>query len=73
MNKIQRNIEVVQGEIEAYKVEVLTVIIPGIKQAKGIRETLHKCQAFIEEWFDKMPRLNSYLFWPLLGVFIWMV
>tara|TARA_R110002074_G_scaffold307570_2_gene478421 strand:- start:353 stop:646 length:294 start_codon:yes stop_codon:yes gene_type:complete len=78
-DKISKNLERLSQEITAYKTEIRDVIKPGIKGARQeaiedgenpLLHSLHKRSAYIEEWYDKMPRVNAYLFWTRL-VFIW--
>lgn len=57
---IVKNMHVVLDQIEEYILEIRIVVIPGIKRATTKRKP-HKTFAFVEEWFDKMPRVNAYL------------
>lgn len=68
---MEKNMERVNAELSAYKDEVVNVILPGIRMAPSVARskgrnvvlyTLHKTTAFIEEWYDKCPRVNAYLF-----------
>ena len=61
MSKIQTNMRVVAEQWEDYVEEVKYVIIPGIKNASW-KDKPHKMFAFIEEFFDKNPRIVSYVF-----------
>ncbi len=74
-------------EMNAYMDEIRDVIIPGIKNSRQDAERkgrnpflykLHKCSAFVEEWYDKCPRWNAYLWWlrwcvlhPIVIYWIW--
>lgn len=67
-----KNLEVVGKQWDAYKAEVSDVIIPGIAAAPWKRKP-HKTAAFIEEWFDKMPRLNYYLLVLWVPAQVWLI
>lgn len=55
-----RNLVVVASQWDDYIAEINTVIKPGIEEASGIGDKLHKVSAYGEEFFDKMPRLCWY-------------
>jgi hypothetical protein len=76
------NWKTLKEQMGDYFTEIREVIIPGIKSASEVAKekdcnvvlyTLHKTSAFVEEWYDKMPRLQSYTFWVRLpvSVFLW--
>ncbi len=67
-----KNLEVVREQWGDYVKEVKDVIIPGIREAQWKRKP-HKCQAFIEEWYDKQPRLQSYTWFIRIpvAIFLW--
>lgn len=72
LDGMAKNFEVVIEQWGDYKAEVRDVVIPGIVEAEWKRKP-HKCQAFIEEWYDKMPRLQSYTLlirFPV-AIFLW--
>lgn len=74
-NGWRKNLQVVQDQAGDYWRELDRVVWPGIVYAVKDREwgrVAHKLHAFVEEWFDKMPRLNSYLFYPLLALIWWL-
>ena len=71
--------ERLEEELAAYREEVEHVIKPGIKNAKSVAKQkgrnvtlykLHKRSAYVEEWYDKCPRWNAYLFWARL-ILMW--
>jgi len=55
------NLRIVREQWGDYVVEVRYVVVPGVLSAPWARKP-HKLWAFVEEWYDKQPRLNSYLF-----------
>jgi hypothetical protein len=59
-NGVLTNLRKVDAQVEDYSVEVKYVIVPGIKNAKGLSRKVHKISAFGEEFVDKMPRLIWY-------------
>lgn len=59
-NALLTNLRKVQQQLCDYEDEVKHVIIPGIKQARGLGRKIHKISAFGEEFVDKMPRLVWY-------------
>ena len=61
------NVRRVKKEWAAYMSEVEHIIIPDLKDAPLSRKP-HKFHAFTEEFFDKCPRIASYIIWPLLLV-----
>ncbi len=68
-SEIDRNWRVCKNEAWEYWTEIQYVIVPGIKSATWSRK-LHKFHALIEEFFDKCPRICSYLFWPIILITI---
>ena len=64
------NIRRVKKEWHDYKEEVRNIIVPDLRDA-SISRIPHKLHAFIEEFFDKAPRIASYLFWPVvIGLYL---
>ena len=59
-NALLTNLRKVQAQMVEYEEEIQYVILPGIKQARGLGRKLHKISAFGEEFVDKMPRLVWY-------------
>jgi len=59
-NALLTNFRVLRDQVEDYGEEVRYVIVPGIKQAKGLGRKVHKISAFGEEFVDRMPRLVWY-------------
>ena len=59
-NALLTNLRKVKGQMDDYGEEIKYVIVPGIKNAKGLGRKLHKISAFGEEFVDKMPRLAWY-------------
>ena len=59
-NALLTNLRKVQAQMEDYEEEIKYVILPGIKQARGLGRQLHKISAFGEEFVDRMPRLVWY-------------
>ena len=71
---LARNFETVRLQWQDYKEELAEVVFPDIVAAvKSLDapETIHKIHAIVEEAFDKMPRIFSYLFW--VGLIYWLV
>ena len=73
-----KNLQVIKEQWNDYMVEVEEVIKPGVEDAEGIGEKLHKLSAYGEEWFDKMPRINWY--WTVVkflviypGIIVWLI
>ena len=71
---MEKNIDVIKTQWDNYKSEVREVIIPGIKTAwkEDRLRVPHKAHAFVEEFFDKQPRVNSYLVYPLIAGIVWL-
>ena len=64
------NVRRVKKEWYDYTQEVKNIIVPDLKEAFW-RDKPHKMHAFIEEFFDKAPRISSYLFWPVvIGLYL---
>lgn len=61
-NGLLTNLRKVKGQMDDYGEEIKYVIVPGIKNAKGLGRKVHKISAFGEEFVDKMPRLVWYTF-----------
>lgn len=59
-NALLTNLRKMQAQMEDYEEEIKYVIVPGIKQARGLGRKLHKISAFGEEFVDRMPRLVWY-------------
>lgn len=71
LNGWRKNWQRIQQQYNAYKLELQNIVKPAFKDAWVVfkvnpsvgtfGEVLHKGHAFNEEYFDKMPRINSYL------------
>jgi len=59
-NGLRKNIEVCREQWGDYQVELKTIVYPGIRNARGLSETVHKASAIGEEFFDKCPRIAWY-------------
>jgi len=59
-NGLRKNIEVCREQWGDYQVELKTIVYPGIRNARGLPETVHKTSAIGEEFFDKCPRIAWY-------------
>jgi len=59
-NGLRKNIEVCREQWGDYQVELNTIVYPGIRNARGLSETVHKASAIGEEFFDKCPRIAWY-------------
>lgn len=69
-----RNWLTIKRQWNAYTSELKAVVFPELWEAvkdRDIPETVHKVHAIVEEAFDKMPRVWSYLFW--VGVIVWLL
>ena len=66
-SSVETNLRVCSDQWALYRQEVKFVILPGIRHAPLHRKP-HKAFAFVEEWFDKCPRINAYLLPPLFVV-----
>lgn len=66
-DSLKTNLDVVRDQWGLYRQEVRHVILPGIRRAPWYRKP-HKASAFIEEWFDKCPRINAYVMPGLIVV-----
>ena len=64
---VQKKIEVCRDQWGDYMTEIQYVILPGIKRAKWYRKP-HKTFAFVEEFYDKCPRIAAYLDWVRVPV-----
>jgi hypothetical protein len=69
-----RNLETIRRQWGDYTAELKRVVFPDIVAAAkslDVLDVLHKIHAIVEEAFDKMPRIFSYLFW--VGLIYWLV
>jgi len=67
--ELSHNLSVCQSQWALYMTEIRTVIKPGIKEAKWYRKP-HKASAYVEEFYDKCPRIAAYLTYPLVLVLL---
>lgn len=77
--QLDRNWRVVKSQWRDYRRELIYLNVrlwDSIRQGRLFPwqddSAGHIVQGYVEEFFDKMPRISSYLFWPTLGAFLWL-